>query len=66
MADNNHEHGYGDDALVSGSRSSQDDNEKASGDLEVAPSSSRGFKGKANPFGDETNADVKYRTMAWW
>ena len=66
MADNNHEHGSGDDGLVKGIRSSQDDNEKASDDLEVASSSSRGVKGKADPFGDETNADVKYRTMAWW
>ena len=66
MAGNNHEHGYGDDGLVSGSRSSQDHNEKASSDLKVPPSSSRGFKGKADPFGNETNADVKYRTMAWW
>ena len=65
MANNNHEHGFG-DGLVSGNRSSQDHNEKAGGDLEVAPSRSRGSMGKKDPFGDETNADVKYRTMAWW
>ena len=22
--------------------------------------------GKEDPFGDESNSDVKYKTMAWW
>ena len=26
----------------------------------------RGYKGKEDPFGDETNAEVKYKTMKWW
>ena len=25
-----------------------------------------GYKGKEDPFGDETHSEVKYRTMAWW
>ncbi|KAI4130569.1 MAG: hypothetical protein LQ347_003323, partial [Umbilicaria vellea] len=25
----------------------------------------RGFQGKEDPFGDETNAEIKYRTMKW-
>lgn len=23
-------------------------------------------KGKEDPFGDESNSEVKYRTMEWW
>lgn len=30
------------------------------------PPSQTGYKGKEDPFGDETNAEVKYRTMEWW
>lgn len=25
-----------------------------------------GYKGKNDPFGDETHSEVKYRTMRWW
>ncbi len=25
-----------------------------------------GFEGKTDPFGDESNSEVKYKTMAWW
>lgn len=25
-----------------------------------------GHQDKEDPFGDETNAEVKYRTMEWW
>ena len=24
------------------------------------------FQGKDDPFGDESNSEVKYRTMEWW
>ncbi|MCJ1468030.1 hypothetical protein MMC07_006656 [Pseudocyphellaria aurata] len=46
-----------------------DSNEKVEDDLEGAPAepkSSVGSKEKDDPFGDESNSEVKYRTMAWW
>ena len=39
-------------------------NEKSSG-AENGPQT-MGYKGKNDPFGDETNSEVKYRTMRWW
>ena len=30
------------------------------------PHSSIGYKGKGDPFGDETNSQVKYKTLEWW
>lgn len=36
-------------------------------DLEKYPvPSTREPQDKEDPFGDETNAEVKYRTMEWW
>lgn len=66
MATNDYKHGYGGDGLVNGNSSSQDYDEKARSDFEVVPSKSKGSMGKDDPFGDETNSEVKYRTMAWW
>lgn len=72
MAIEEHEHGYGNgngnDGLDTrnGNNSSPDYNEKADSDLEVAPSTSQASTGKGDPFGDETNSEVKYRTMTWW
>ena len=46
-----------------------DSNEKVRGDVEggrAEPRNSVGSKGKEDPFGDEENSEVKYRTMAWW
>lgn len=45
-----------------------DSKEKVSDDLEgrAEPRSSVGSKEKEDPFGDESNSEVKYRTMAWW
>lgn len=40
--------------------------ERYSGDAEKGPTKNVGYKGKDDPFGDETNSEVKYRTMAWW
>ena len=50
------------DVYDSPSRSEQTDydNEKGSAPRTV------GYKGKDDPFGDESNAEVKYRTMHWW
>ena len=66
MATNDYKHGYADDGVLNGNGSSQDYDEKAGSDLEVAPSKSKGSMAKDDPFGDETNSEVKYRTMAWW
>ena len=44
-----------------------DGNEKVSDEEEAArPRNSIGYKGKEDPFGDESNSEVKYRTMEWW
>lgn len=46
-----------------------DSNEKVSDDVEggqAEPRNSVGSKEKEDPFGDESNSEVKYRTMAWW
>ena len=40
--------------------------EKYDGDTEKGPTITLGYEGKDEPFGDETNNEVKYRTMAWW
>ena len=37
-----------------------------SGDTEKAPARAIGYKGKDDPFGDEKDSEVKYKTMAWW
>ena len=68
MATKEHEHGYGDEDLVKGDvkYSSQVYDEKPGSDPEVNPSSGEGSAGKDDPFGDETNSDIKYRTMTWW
>ena len=68
MAIGEQEHGDADDGLVNGNGnySGQIDEEKPGSDLEVNPSTSEGSTGKDDPFGDETNAEVKYRTMTWW
>ena len=68
MATKEHEHGYGDDGLVDGNGNppSQEYDEMVGSDLEVGPSKGKGSVGKDDPFGDETNSEVKYRTMAWW
>ena len=45
-----------------------DSKEKTSSEAEegqVLPTS-RGYKGKEDPFGDESTSEVKYRTMKWW
>ena len=62
------EHGYRDDGVVNGnsSDSSQESEQKAGNDLEVDPSKNTGSAGNNDPFGDERNSEVKYRTMTWW
>lgn len=45
--------------------------EGASGDVEggnalIRRTHSRSTDEKCDPFGDESNSEVKYRTMAWW
>jgi amino acid permease len=53
----------------SNERSMPVDGEKAysdSGDTTRKDFAADGNGSKADPFGDESNADVKYRTMEWW
>ena len=66
MAADLYQRGYGDGGLVVGHGSSQDYNEKSGSDLEVGPSKSKGSLRNEDPFGDETDSEVKYRTLAWW
>ena len=43
------------------------ENGKLSSDVEDGQTRvTAGHKGKGNPFGDETNSEVKYAVMAWW
>lgn len=67
-AQHEQEHFSGDDGIVSstGNVSTQDHIEKISSDLEIARPKNNGSVGKDDPFGDETNSEVKYRTMEWW
>lgn len=42
-------------------------NEKSSDEEGTKPSRhSDDLQGKDDPFGDESNSEVKYRTMEWW
>ena len=68
MTNIRYKHGCGGDSVVNsnGKYSSQDFDAKARSDLEDGLSKSKGSMGKDDPFGDETNSEVKYRTMAWW
>ena len=47
-----------------GNHSDQEHNEKPSNDVESSPSN--GSMNKKDPFGDEKNSEIKYRTLAWW
>lgn len=68
MAIGEQEHGYAEDGLVhgNGNHSDQTYDEKPGSDLEVNPSNSVDSTAKDDPFGDETDSEVKYRTMSWW
>ena len=68
MATDEYKHGYGHNGVFNGNGLylSQDYDERAVGDLEVNLSKPQASTRKDDPFGDETNSDVKYRTMAWW
>ena len=70
MAAKEYKHSSGDNSVVDGSgnsnNSSQDYDDKASSDVEVALSQSEGSMRRDEPFGDETNSELKYRIMAWW
>lgn len=66
MATHGYRKGYSDEGVVSDTTYQPEYNEKYGPDTEKGPSVSVGYKGKDDPFGDETNSEVKYRTMAWW
>ena len=68
MAIGGQEHGDGDNGFVNGNDnySGQAYDEKPGSDLEVNHSNSDVSTGRGDPFGDETNSEVKYRTLTWW
>ena len=68
MANNTYRTGYGDDGVLNGQGHQPEytSEETYGSDSEKGPSRAIGFKGKDDPFGDETHSEVKYRTMAWW
>ena len=68
MANRGYGAGYSEDGVLNGQAYKPDygNDEKYGSDAEKGPSSSVGLKEKDDPFGDETNSEVKYKTMAWW
>ena len=54
--------------VLAGMDRSEDSKEKTSGEAEEGQTFplSKGYKGKDDPFGDESSSEVKYRTMQWW
>ena len=69
MAGNGYRTGYSDQGVLNGQAYQPEygnDEGKYSSDAEKGPSRAVGYKGKVDPFGDETKSEVKYRTMAWW
>lgn len=68
MASNGYRAGYNEDGVMHNTDYKPDSgsDERYGGDSEKGPAVGVGYKGKEDPFGDETNSEVKYRTMAWW
>ncbi len=67
MAANGYRTGYEDNGVINGKgRQPESGSERDGHDTERGQSRAIGYKGKDEPFGDETNSEVKYRTMAWW
>ena len=69
MANNTYRKEYGNDDGVLNNGDYQpaySSNEGYNGDAEKGPKVAVEYNGKEDPFGDETNSEVKYRTMAWW
>jgi len=67
MAANGYQIGYGDDSIVNSTDYKPDSgsNEKYGHRSEKGPAKGVGQKGRKDPFGDETNSEVKYSTMEW-
>jgi hypothetical protein len=68
MAENSHRHGYGYDVGGDGKerQPGNGSDENLENGMEKGNSRSVSNKDSEDPFGDETNSEVKYRTMAWW
>ena len=66
MAVKEHEQGHGDISSLNGNGddSSHNYDEKPGSDPEAGPS--KISRSQADPFGDERNSEVKYRTLTWW
>ncbi|KAL9127413.1 MAG: hypothetical protein Q9217_003709 [Psora testacea] len=63
---NNYRAGYEDEGTATDHAYQYSYEERHPNDTEKGPSNTVGYKGKDDPFGDETNSEVKYRTMHWW
>lgn len=68
MVSNGYRTGYNEDGVTHNTdyKPEYGSEEKYSGDSEKGPTVVAKYQGKEDPFGDETNSEVKYRTMAWW
>lgn len=68
MTTNECKHSYGEDSIVNANDnySNPDYNAKGGSDPEIGPSKTKSPVLKTDPFGDETNSEVKYKSMAWW
>ena len=66
MAANGYRTGQSNNGVLSRQENEYTSDERYSGDAEKAPARAIGYKGKDDPFGDEKNSEVKYKTMAWW
>lgn len=68
MASDEHKNAYGDQSVVisNGNYLGQQISRRAGSDLEVNSPESKDSTTKDEPFGDETNSEVKYKTMTWW
>ena len=68
MANDEHKDVCGDQGVVNGNDNylSQQISISAGSDLEVNSPESKDSTKNDDPFGNETNSQVKYRTMTWW
>ena len=68
MAENGYRHGDSQNGVADGKETIPEyaSDEKLENGADKGRSTSISYKGKEDQFGDETNSEVKYRTMAWW
>lgn len=70
MTTNERKDAYEDNGVVNGNGNGnclgQDPDKMADSNLEVNPPKSEDSTKKDHPFGNETNSEIKYRTLTWW